>query len=140
MRVTVFTDYAFRVLIHLALNPERRVTILEIAKDYGISKNHLMKVVNLLANAGMVTASRGSQGGLKLAWQADEITVGEIVRLTEDNFELVECFGPDNKCVITPACELKTVLSKSMKAFFGVLDGYSIQDLVVPKIQLKKLL
>ncbi len=140
MRITVFTDYAFRVLIYLALNPERRVTINNIAEDYGISKNHLMKIVNLLANAGLVSASRGPQGGLKLAMQADKIKVGDIIRLTEDNFQLVECFRSGNECAITPACELKSVLEESLVAFFGVLDKYSIKDLVVHSSDLKKLL
>ncbi|MAF82916.1 MAG: Rrf2 family transcriptional regulator [Gammaproteobacteria bacterium] len=140
MRITVFTDYAFRVLIYLALNPERRVTINNIADDYGISKNHLMKVVNLLANAGLVTASRGPQGGLKLAQQADKIMVGEIIRLTEDNIQLVECFRPDNGCAITPACELKAILDESLRAFFGVLDKYSLQNLVIHRSDLQKLL
>ncbi len=140
MRITVFTDYAFRVLIYLALNPERRVTINNIAEDYGISKNHLMKIVNLLANAGLVSASRGPQGGLKLAMQADKIKVGDIIRLTEDNFQLVECFRSGNECTITPACELKSVLEESLVAFFGILDKYSIKDLVARSSDLKKLL
>ncbi len=140
MRITVFTDYAFRVLIYLALNPERRVTINNIAEDYGISKNHLMKIVNLLANAGLVSASRGPQGGLKLAMQADKIKVGDIIRLTEDNFQLVECFRSGNECAITPACELKSVLEESLVAFFGVLVKYSIKDLVARSSDLKKLL
>ena len=140
MRVTVFTDYAFRVLIYLALEPECRATINNIADDYGISKNHLMKVVNLLANAGLVKSSRGPQGGLELAHKADEIMVGEVVRLTEDNFQLVECFGPDNQCAITSACALKAVLGDSLQAIFGVLDEYSIQDLAKRRTQLKRLL
>ncbi len=140
MRFTVFTDYAFRVLIYLALERERRATINDIAESYGISKNHLMKVVNLLTQAGLVTASRGPRGGLELAWPADEIIVGEVVRLTEDNFQLVECFGPDNQCTITPACELKAILGETVQAIFGVLDEYSIQDLIKRKTQLKKLL
>ncbi len=140
MRFTVFTDYAFRVLIYLALDPERRATIHNIAEGYGVSKNHLMKVVNLLTRAGLVTAHRGPHGGLKLAWPADEIMVGEVVRLTEDNFQLVECFGPDNQCAITSACALKTVFGETLQAMFGVLDEYSIQDLAKRRTQLKRLL
>ena len=140
MRVTAFTDYAFRVLIYLALEPESRTTINKIADDYGISKNSLMKVVNLLSNAGLVKSSRGPQGGLELAHQADKIMVGDIIRLTEDNFQMVECFGPDNQCKITPACELRFILDKSLQAFFGVLDKYSIQDLVKSGNQLQGLL
>jgi len=140
MHFTVFTDYAFRVLIYLALDPERRVTINDIATSYGISKNHLMKVVNLLAKEGIVTASRGANGGLILSKPADEIMVSEIVRLTEDSFRPVECFRPDNQCIISPACGWKVVLGEALQAFNDVLAKYSVQDLIEKKVQLKKLL
>lgn len=140
MRFTAFTDYALRVMIYLALDPGDRVTIKDIADAYGISKNHLMKVVNLLAKGGYVSASRGPGGGLELARPADEIAVGEIVRLTEDTLQLVECFGADNQCTITPACTLKGIFQESLEAMFGVLDSYSVQDLVQCRTQLKKLL
>jgi|TARA_B100000315_G_scaffold259966_1_gene318383 Rrf2 family nitric oxide-sensitive transcriptional repressor len=139
MHFTVFTDYAFRVLIYLALNTERRATIHDIAEGYDVSKNHLMKVVNLLAKAGFVSANRGPNGGLELAMQADKIMVGEIVRLTEDNSKLVECMGSGNQCVITPACGLKSVLSEALQSFFKVLDKYSIKDLAKRGTTLKKL-
>jgi len=140
MHFTTFTDYAFRVLIYLSLNDEHRATIQDISADYGISKNHLMKVVNLLTRAGLVKANRGPNGGLKLAWRAEEIGVGEVVRLTEDNIRLAECFGSDNQCVITPACGLKTILDESLQAFFCILDKYNIQDLAKSRTQLKRLL
>jgi len=140
MRLTVFTDYAFRVLIYLALDPEQRTTIHDIAEDYGISRNHLMKVVNLLAKAGMVSASRGTNGGLELACQANEIMVGDVVRLTEENFQIVECMGSNDQCAITPACVLNAILDKSLQAFFGILDDYSIQDLIKNKTRLMHLL
>jgi Rrf2 family nitric oxide-sensitive transcriptional repressor len=136
---TVFTDYAFRVLIYLALEPGRRVTINDIAESYCISKNHLMKVANLLAQAGVINASRGPNGGLELARQANEIMVGDIVRLTEDSFQPVECFRADNQCIISPACGLKVALGEALQAFNDVLDNYSVQDLIEKKGQLKKL-
>jgi Rrf2 family nitric oxide-sensitive transcriptional repressor len=139
MRFTVFTDYTFRVLIYLALEPGRRVTINDIAEIYGISKNHLMKVANLLANEGIVKATRGPNGGLELSRRADEIMVRDILHLTEDGFNLVECFGSDNQCKISPACGLKSVLSEALDAFNDVLDNYSIQDLAKQTTQLKKL-
>ncbi|MCP4001880.1 MAG: Rrf2 family transcriptional regulator [Gammaproteobacteria bacterium] len=139
MHFTVFTDYAFRVLIYLALEPDSRVTINDIAESYSISKNHLMKVANLLAQAGVINSSRGSNGGLELARQADKIMVGEIVRLTEDSFQPVECFKADNQCIITPACGLRVALGDALQAFNEVLDNYSIQDLIGKKVQLKKL-
>jgi len=140
MQFTAFTDFAFRVLIYLALDTERRTTISDIAKQYGVSKNHLMKVVNQLTRAGIVDASRGPNGGLILARAPNEVSVGEVVRLTEDKFELVECFRADNQCAITPACTLKSVFAEALEALFEVLDGYSIEDLVTNKVQLKALL
>ncbi len=140
MQFTTFTDYAFRVLIYLAIDTERRTTIGDIAEIYGMSKNHLMKVVNLLARAEIVEASRGPNGGLILARPPKEITVGEIVRLTEGDFEIVECFGPNNKCIITPACTLKSILGEALDRFSEVLDAYTIEDLVTNKAQLKALL
>jgi Rrf2 family nitric oxide-sensitive transcriptional repressor len=139
MRFTSFTDYAFRVLIFLALEPDRRATISDIAESYGISKNHLMKVVNVLAQGGFITASRGPKGGLELAWPADEIMVSEIVELTEESFQPVECFRANNQCAISPACGLKIVLGEAVQAFNEVLEKYSVQDLIEQKTQLKKL-
>jgi Rrf2 family nitric oxide-sensitive transcriptional repressor len=138
MRLTVFTDYALRVLIYLALDPERRVTIRDIADAYGISRNHLMKVVNSLTRAELVEASRGVNGGLTLAHPADEITVGEVVRKTEDDLDLVECFREDNQCVITPECVLKQVFGRARSAFLAELDSQTIADLVGPSQRLRK--
>lgn len=138
MRLTVFTDYALRVLIYLALDPDRRVTIRDIADAYGISRNHLMKVVNSLTRAELVEASRGVNGGLTLAHPADEITVGEVVRKTEDDIDLVECFRSDNQCVITPECVLKNVFGQARAAFLSVLDEQTIADLVAPAQRLRK--
>jgi len=136
MRLTVFTDYALRVLMYLELNPERRVTIRDVAEAYGISRNHLMKVVNKLTRAGLVDASRGVNGGLALARPAASITVGEVVRSTEDDLALVECFRADNQCVITPECELKRVFGKAQAAFLAALDEKTIADLMVQRRKL----
>jgi Rrf2 family nitric oxide-sensitive transcriptional repressor len=133
MRLTVFTDYALRVLMYLDLNAERRVTIRDVAEAYGISRNHLMKVVNKLTRAGLVDASRGVNGGLALARPAAEITVGEVVRSTEDDLALVECFREDNQCVITPECELKRVFGRARAAFLAALDEETISDLMVQR-------
>lgn len=140
MRLTVFTDYALRVLMYLALEPDRRVTIRDIAEDYGISRNHLTKVVNNLARAGLVNASRGVKGGLMLARPGTEIGVGEVIRVTEEDLALVECFRDDNQCVITPACRLKNIVWQAREAFFEVLDGYTVADLVANQAELRRLL
>ncbi len=138
MRLTVFTDYALRVLMYLALESDRRVRIRDIAEAYEISHNHLMKVVNKLARAGLVESSRGVSGGLTLARSPDELTVGEVVRQCEEDVALVECFREDNACVITPDCVLRQVFSDARSAFMLVLDQHTIADLVGPERRLRR--
>lgn len=138
MRLTVFTDYALRVLMYLAVNPERRVTIRDIAEAYGISRNHLMKVVNKLTRADLIEASRGVNGGLMLARSPEAIIVGDVVRKTEDEIALVECFRPENRCIITPECVLKNVFAEAQSALLAVLDRYTLADLIEPRTRLAK--
>ena len=125
MRLTRYTDYAMRVLLYLASQPDDRLSSIgEIARGYGISQNHLMKVVNDLVRAGYIESVRGRFGGIRLARHADTINVGQVVRHTEDDFDLVDCDG----CVIAPACGLTGVLHEATSAFLAVLDRYSLAD------------
>lgn len=140
MRLTQFTDYACRVLIYLGIHPERAVTIREIAASYDISRNHLMKVVNHLVNDGFIVASRGPGGGLRLARPPAEINLGAVVRSTEADQRIVECFGPDNECCIAPVCRLKRVLAEALNGFLAVLDRYTLADLIERPKQLAALL
>lgn len=140
MRLTYFSDYAFRVLIYLALMPDRRCTIREISEAYDISRAHLMKVVNLLTREDLVTAQRGPNGGLTLALPAEEIRLGDVVRKTEEDLGLVECFRPENTCRLTPACALAPALSKAMQAFLAELDKQTVADLVSKPQALRRLL
>ncbi|PKL94791.1 MAG: Rrf2 family transcriptional regulator [Gammaproteobacteria bacterium HGW-Gammaproteobacteria-8] len=133
MRLTQYTDFSIRVLIYLGLNPERRCTIQEIADGYRISRNHLMKVVQQLAQAGYVESTRGSGGGLKLGRAVEKINLGEVIKEMEPDFGLVECFRENNQCVITPACRLPPMLSKATHAFFEVLSEYTLADLLGKK-------
>lgn len=126
MRLTRYTDYAMRVLLYLGTHPDKICPIGEIARTYDISQNHLMKVVNDLANAGYVTSVRGRAGGLLLGRPAEEINIGELVRHTEEGFELVDC----GSCFIAPACGLNGVLAEALSAFMAVLDGYTLADLI----------
>lgn len=126
MKLTRYTDYALRVLMHLAARPERLSSIGEIARAYRISQNHLMKVVHDLGKAGYVAAVRGRSGGIRLGRPAAEINVGEVVRHTEEGFDLVDC----GSCVIAPACGLTGVLAEALKSFMTVLDRYTLADLV----------
>lgn len=130
MNITRFTDYSLRVLIYLSLNDKELVTIQAVADCYGISKNHLMKVVQDLSTKGYLTATRGKNGGIKLGRAPSDINVGTLVRMIEQDSVLVECFGTGNQCVITPACQLKNMLAEAMESFFKTLEQYTLADLV----------
>ena len=130
MRLTSFSDYALRLLIYLAVRPFEVVTIADISNSYGISKNHLMKITNTLAQAGYVETLRGSGGGMRLARPASEISVGEVLRHTEAGSDLVECANrKTNTCVIAPACGLKHVLFEALEAFYVRLDKVTLADI-----------
>ena len=130
MRLTSYSDYALRMLIYVAVHPDQFVTIAEISKAYGISKNHLMKIANELALAGILETVRGRNGGLRLAKPAEDISIGAVVRMTESRSDLVECFDPEtNTCIITRACRLKHLLGQAMEAFYQRLDGESLASL-----------
>ena len=140
MRLTYLTDYSLRVLMYVSAVPQRLVTIQEIAQGYGISENHLMKVVHGLAQHGFIETVRGRGGGLRLARPASDITVGAVVRAVEDDFALVECFRTDNTCRITPVCRLRGALQDALSAYFEVLDNRTLAELVAkPKSLLKEL-
>ncbi|MGD6792618.1 Rrf2 family transcriptional regulator [Metabacillus indicus] len=142
MRLTNYTDYSLRVLIYLASKEKGELSnIKEIAEAYRISKNHLMKVTYELGKMKVIETVRGRGGGIRLALSPEEINIGAIVRQTEDDFNLVECFDPErNMCAISPACKLKGVLHKALKAYLEVLDGYTLADLVQNKAMLSELL
>ena len=141
MRLTVYTDYALRMLMHLAVKDGGRVTITEVADAYGISKAHLTKVAHQLGVAGYVQTVRGKGGGLRLARPAEEIGLGEVVRHTEPDMALVPCFGPvHGPCPIVPACGLRGALYEARQAFLAVLDRYSLDDLVQRRTELALLL
>jgi Rrf2 family nitric oxide-sensitive transcriptional repressor len=132
MRLTNYTDYSLRVLIYLAMKPDNELSnIKEIAEVYNISKNHLMKVTFELGKMNVIETIRGRNGGIRLAHSPEDINIGEIVRKTEEDFHIVECFDDDkNQCVISPACGLKHILNKALLAYFEVLDQYTLSDLV----------
>jgi Rrf2 family nitric oxide-sensitive transcriptional repressor len=141
VRLTVYTDYALRLLMYLALKDDGLATIAEVADSYGISKNHLMKVAHQLGVGGYVGTVRGRGGGLRLAKPAEKIGLGEVVRRTEPDMALVPCFNPaDDLCAIRSCCVLKGALDKARRAFVEVLDGYTLGDLVRPRAPLKAFL
>jgi Rrf2 family nitric oxide-sensitive transcriptional repressor len=131
MRLTSFSDYSLRLLMYAAARPERLITIEETAAVYGISRTHLMKVANQLTRAGFLEAVRGRSGGLTLAKPPHKIKLGEVLRVTEPDFNLVECFSPDNQCVISVRCRLNRALDNALAAFMREMDGYTLGDLLL---------
>lgn len=141
MRLTTFTDYCLRVLMYVGTREGELSTIDEIASCYGISRNHLMKVVYRLGRMGYIETLRGKGGGIRLARDPADINLGTLVRQTEEDLALVECFqSPPGGCRISPVCVLKGALGEALDAFLEVLDGYTLADLLVPRTQLASLL
>jgi Rrf2 family transcriptional regulator, nitric oxide-sensitive transcriptional repressor len=140
MQLTKFSDYALRVLMYVHAAGDRRVTIEEMAASYRISRAHLMKVVNALTRAGYLTAVRGRSGGLTLARPAETIRLGEVIRSTEPDFALVECFATGNRCVITGCCRLPGVLSQALAAFLETLDQHTVANISLKPRDFRKVL
>ncbi len=140
MEFTYHTDYALRTLIYLGVRPDKLCLISQIARDYGISRNHLVKVVHRLARGGFVHTYRGRGGGITLGRKPQEIRIGDVVRHTEGPMRMVECYRDRNSCVITPACFLPRVLDEALGSFLAVLDRYTIADLLGRRAELDQIL
>lgn len=141
MRLTHYTDYSLRTLMYLGMNRDRLVTIQDIAEVYGISKNHLMKVVHQLGLAGFIETIRGRNGGLRLKIEPGNINLGKVVRITESDFLMVECFSSeDNECVLAPDCLLQDVIRRATNAYLKVLDGITLADILKNSGSLNKLM
>ena len=141
MRLTQWTDYSLRVLMYCAACEHRDlpVTITEIADSHGISRSHLTKIVQQLGAKGLLQTTRGRGGGIRLCKPAAEINVGELVRQTETDFAMVECFDAQtNQCSLSPQCGLKGVLHQATNSYLAVLDGVTLADLIArPDVQAK---
>lgn len=130
MRLSEYTDYTLRVLMYCARHRLRLVTISELAEQHGLSKGHLMKVVNDLARQGLIETTRGRGGGLRLSKEPGTIRIGDVVRASETDFRLVECFDAGtNACSLTPSCRLKYLFDAALRGYFQVLDGATLADL-----------
>jgi Rrf2 family nitric oxide-sensitive transcriptional repressor len=141
MRLTRFTDYSLRVLMYLAARRDEHATIAQIAAAFAISESHLTKVVHFLGKKGLLNNTRGRGGGIELGCPADSINLGALVRAAESDAALVECFDPrTNRCVITPACRLRSVLSEALEALYATLDRYTLEDITQNKRRLQKML
>ena len=130
MRLQQKTDHALRLLIHLAIQPDRSVAVAQVAEAYGISEHHLAKIAQRLRDLSIVTTTRGRTGGLRLAVAPEAVAVGAVVRAFEEH-ALVECFQPGGgDCAIGRGCVLKRALAEAEARFLEVLDGYTLADLV----------
>ena len=137
MRLTRFSDYALRVLIYVASSPQERATIAEVASAYGISENHLVKVVHRLGQIGVLANTRGRGGGLRLAVSASGIRIGQVVRATEGGDVPAECFEPGAApCAIAGSCLLRGALREAVDAFYASLDRLTLADLVRGRVPL----
>ncbi|OGA98491.1 MAG: Rrf2 family transcriptional regulator [Burkholderiales bacterium RIFCSPHIGHO2_12_FULL_69_20] len=131
MRLAEYTDYTLRVLMYCAARPQQLVTISELADHHGVSRNHLMKIVTDLGRLGMLETTRGRGGGLRLLKDPASIRIGDVVRASETDFRLVECFDPQtSRCTLTPSCRLRGVFDAALRAYFEELDGVTLADIV----------
>lgn len=130
MRLTIMTDYAMRLLMHVGNHPERLCTISEIAQAHAVSEPHLMKVTHRLAQAGWLQTIRGKNGGMRLAKPPGDIRLGDIVRCTENEMALVECMGPSSQCALNGRCRLTGIMQQALTAFLTHLDSYTLEDIL----------
>lgn len=140
VKLTLYTDYALRVLIYLGSRGDALATIREIADCYGISRHHLTKICQDLQQRGYIETVRGKHGGIRLARRPKDIVVGHVVREMESDLEVAECFGNADSCIIARACQLQDALRAAIDAFTKTLDGYTLADMLQPKAQLRSLL
>jgi|SRR5437868_5167384 len=130
MRLTMMTDYALRLLMYVAQQPQRLCTIAEVAQAHGVSEAHLMKVTHQLGLQGWIETVRGKGGGMRLAHAPADINLGAVVRSVEPDFDLVECFGTNDHCALTGNCRLAGVLQGALHDFMAHLDGVTLADLL----------
>lgn len=131
MRLTSFSDYALRMLMYAASRHDKAFTIEAAARALSVSRTHLNKVASTLTRGGFLTALRGRSGGLMLAAPVSAIRIGDVVRLTEPDFAVVECFATGNQCVLTGACKLSGMMAEATAAFQAALDRYTLADIVL---------
>jgi Rrf2 family nitric oxide-sensitive transcriptional repressor len=134
MRLTSFTDYSVRVLMYVAHKNGELASIREVSEAYDISKNHLMKVVHLLGKGGYLDTVRGKNGGFRLGKETKDINIGALIRYTEDDLSIVECFSDtENRCSLVNVCSFSNVMQEALQAFLGAADKYTLEDLVKDK-------
>lgn len=141
MRMTLHTDYALRMLIYLAIHDSNPSTVHDVAESYGISRNHLLKIVLKLRYMGLIATARGRSGGIRLAVPPQEVNVGAVVRDLGDDFPVVECMkAGGGVCVLSPICRLKGIVREAIGAYLSVFDKYTLADLVANREELVNVL
>lgn len=141
MRLTSFTNYSLRLLMYAALCPERAISVREVSEAYSISANHIKKAAAYLVSQGYLNASQGRNGGYFLARDAESIRIGDVVRVTEDHLNLVECFdAKTNTCPLIGVCKFSCLFQQALKAFMDVLDGCTLADMIAEPKQLQSIL
>ena len=141
MRLTLYSDYLVRVLIHAALRSPELVTVSEVAETFGVSRHHLVKVVHELGSCGYLETLRGIGGGFRLGRAPEDIVLGDLIRLGEDSATVIDCRECRHRdCPLAPACRLREVLDEASEAFFAVLDRHTLKDLLGKPERLRQLL
>lgn len=141
MRITKFTDYSLRVLIYLASKPGDELSnISELSKAFSISVHHVRSVVHKLGQLGYINSTQGKGGGFELALDANQILIGDLIKQTEKDFYLVECYNPDGSCPIENVCKLQHFLADALDAFFETLNQYTVEDITSNKRSVMKAL
>ena len=131
MQLTSYTDYSLRALLYIGKHPDRLVTVSEITEHYGVSRNHMVKVVHNLGAHGFIQTVRGKSGGMRIAKKPEEIFIADVVRLTEPHMNIQECFSREtNTCPLIDNCNLMGVLYKARQAFMKVLEEQSLADML----------
>lgn len=131
MQLTSFTDYALRCLMYLAAQPDKLCTVREVSTHYGISQNHLVKVVHRLAQLGYIQSAKGKGGGIRLACNPANLRLGDLVKQLEPHMNLVECYvNETNTCKVSTSCQLKHYLSEGVTAFLNALNKYTLAHAV----------
>ena len=131
MKLTQYSDLGLRMMMYLAHRYGEPVTIQEVSDRFGVSKNHMVKISHQLTNSGLIESTRGRNGGVRLASPPHSINVEQVLRATEDNFDLVECFNAaQNHCVLSDVCKLSGALDRALEAFFSVLRQSTLGDLI----------
>jgi Rrf2 family transcriptional regulator, nitric oxide-sensitive transcriptional repressor len=140
MQLTTFSDYTMRVMMYLGIQHGKLVTISDIAQAYKISENHLMKVVHHLAQRGYIETVRGKGGGLRLVLEPNTVNIGEMIRISEGETNLLPCLGPNGTCCIQSSCKLMGILREAQVALYSVLDKYTLADLLQQEESLSRIL